>query len=148
MLDFCEVSESMLRHCRALLWSLSLCWLAACGSPASDVTPPSLALDSEGTLAAGATAAVTGTDLQVTFVGVGEDSRCPTDVSCVWAGEITVRLAARIGSAEPVTRDVLEGRSAVIEPYRLTVTSVRPEPVSSKKLEPADYRITLIVVKI
>jgi len=139
----------MMRHCCALLLSLSLAGgLAACGSPAANAPAPPLELDVEGTMAAGATIAVKGTDVQVTFVGVGADSRCPTDVSCVWAGEVTVKLAVRIGSAAAVEREVLERRSAVIEPYRLTVTSVRPEPVSSKKLAPSDYRITVIVVKI
>jgi hypothetical protein len=137
----------MLRHCSSLL-PTALLVLAACGSPASNAPTSPLELDTEGSLAAGATAAVKGTDLQITFVGVTNDSRCPTDVSCIWAGEVTVKLAMRLGGAAPIERESLEGRTTLVEPYRVTVTRVLPEPVSSKKLEPGDYRINLIVVKI
>ena len=134
----------MIRNASVLLL---LCCLAACGSPAS-TAPVTLELDVEGTLAAGATAPVKGTDLQVTFVGVTEDSRCPTDTSCVWAGEVNVKLSLKLGSQAPVESSVLEGRTTLIEPYRLTVTRVLPEPVSTKKIQPGDYRINLLVVKI
>lgn len=105
-------------------------------------------LNVEATLPAGTGSTVKGEDLEVRFVGVTEDSRCPTDTTCVWAGEVKVKLAARIGQQAPIEREVLEGRSTVIEPYRLTVTRVQPEPVSTKQLAPGDYRILLIVVKI
>ena len=134
----------MIRHFPALL--LLNC-LAACGSPANTAPAP-LVLDVEGTLAAGVAVPVKGTDMQVTFVGVLEDSRCPKDVTCVWAGEVNVKLAVKLGSQSPVEREVLEGRAAIVEPYRLTVTRVLPEPLSDKKPQPSDYRINLIVVRI
>jgi hypothetical protein len=141
-----EPGTLMIRHFPALLL---LCCLAACDrSPASTSAAPSLELDVEGTLAAGTTVPVKGTDLQVTFVGVVEDSRCPTDVSCVWAGEVKIKLSMRLGSQPAVEREALEGRTTLMEPYRLTVTRVLPEPVSTQKLQPSDYRINLIVVKI
>lgn len=137
----------MIRQSTVLLLLASL---TGCGSSAGGGSslPPPLELDAEGTLAAGASSKVKGTDLEVRFVGVTEDSRCPTDVTCVWAGEVIVKLAMRLGAQPPAESDVLEGRSALAEPYRLTVTRVLPERVSSKKIEPGDYRIHLIVVKI
>ena len=134
-----------LRQCGVLLL---LAGLIACGSSAKSTAPMQLELDVEGTLAAGATAMVKGTDLEVSFVGVTEDSRCPTDTTCIWAGEVTVKLAMHLGTQAPAERELLEGRSTVFEPYRLTVTRVRPEPKSTQKIQPADYRINLIVVKI
>ena len=134
----------MIRYFSALLL---LCWLAGCGSPAN-TAPVALELDVEGTLSAGATAPVKGTELQVTFVGVSEDSRCPTDTTCVWAGEVNVKLALKLGTQAPVENEILEGRATLIEPYRITVTRVLPEPVSTKKIQPNEYRINLIVVKI
>jgi hypothetical protein len=135
----------MIRHFPALLL---FCCLAACGGSPASTAPAPLELDVEGTLAAGATVPVKGTDMQVTFVAVTEDSRCPKDVSCVWAGEVKVKLAVKLGSSAPVEREVLEGRAAIVEPYRLTVTRVLPEPLSDKKPQPSDYRISLTVVKI
>jgi hypothetical protein len=126
---------------------LSLTMLAACGASTS-TPPPPLELEIEGSLRAGASATVKGTDIEVTFVAVSEDSRCPRDVACTWAGEVKVKLAARLSTAPPVDREVLEGRSTLIEPYRLTITRVLPEPISTHKTAPDDYRILLVVVKI
>jgi hypothetical protein len=135
----------MIRHCCVLLL---LAGLIACGSSATNSGAASLELDTEGVLAAGAGATVKGTQLEVKFTGVSEDSRCPTDVSCVWAGEVTIKLSMRLGTQKPEERELLEGRSTVFEPYRLTVTRVLPEPKSAQKIQPADYRINLIIVKI
>lgn len=135
-----------MRHSAPLLLSVVL---AACGSSAGSSSAPTvLELDVEGTMRAGTSAVVKNTDLEVKFVEVTEDSRCPRDATCVWAGEVKVKMETRIGSAAAEQREVLEGRSMVIEPYRLTVTSVKPEPLSTQKIAPGDYRITLIVVKI
>jgi len=127
---------------------LLFCCLGACGGSPASTAPAPLELDVEGTLAAGTTVPVKGTDMQVTFVAVTEDSRCPKDVTCVWAGEVKVKLTVKLGSSAPVKREVLEGRAAIVEPYRLTVTRVLPEPLSDKKPQPSDYRINLIVVRI
>jgi hypothetical protein len=135
----------MIRYLPALLVGT---WLTACGSRAGTALPSPLELDVEGTLAAGASSAVKGTDMEVKFVTITEDSRCPTDSTCVWAGEVKVKLEVRLGNQAPKESEVLEGRSMLAEPYRLTVTRVLPEPVSTKKTTPSDYRISLIVVKI
>ena len=37
---------------------------------------------------------------EVKFVGIDEDSRCPSDVACVWAGEVIVRLSLRRDSRQ------------------------------------------------
>jgi hypothetical protein len=34
----------------------------------------------------------------ITFVAIGQDSRCPPDVQCIWEGDAEVRL--RVGSEE------------------------------------------------
>jgi hypothetical protein len=131
----------------SLLMSMML-WLAACGTSSSDSAPVPLELAVEGSLRAGASTGVKGESIEVTFVAVTEDSRCPKDTTCAWAGEVKTTLAARIGSEPVVQREVLEGRSMIIEPYRITVTRVLPEPVSTQKTAPGDYRISLIVVRI
>ncbi|HKR08627.1 MAG TPA: hypothetical protein VJS39_05515 [Gemmatimonadaceae bacterium] len=43
-------------------------------------------------LALGQTAALSGTGYRITFDRVTEDSRCPVDVVCVWAGDAKIRL--------------------------------------------------------
>ena len=43
-------------------------------------------------LAQGQTATVRGTDTRITFKQVREDSRCPVDVTCVWAGDAKIEI--------------------------------------------------------
>ena len=51
------------------------------------------------TLAPGQTATVRRADARVTFREVREDSRCPVDVQCVWAGDAKVEVTiARTGA--------------------------------------------------
>ena len=51
-------------------------------------TPADVPLGSEFTLAPGETALVGDDGLLVTFESVTEDSRCPMDAICVWAGSV------------------------------------------------------------
>ena len=60
---------------------------AACVEPSTEVP---LAQDFE--LSLGQTVAIAGTAHRVTFEAVPEDSRCPTDAVCVWAGNARVSL--------------------------------------------------------
>lgn len=44
-------------------------------------------------LAPGQSATVRGTNTRITFELVREDSRCPIDVTCVWAGDAKIEIA-------------------------------------------------------
>jgi hypothetical protein len=99
------------------------------------------------TLAPGATASVAGAQMSVRFVAVTEDSRCPLDVTCVWAGEVKVQLAIRVsGTATQAT--VPEGDSTVAGEHRVTVLRVEPRPTSTARIAAGDYRATLQIDEI
>jgi hypothetical protein len=52
-------------------------------------------------LAPGQTAEVKRADTRLTFRQVREDSRCPTDVTCVWAGDAKIEvIISRTGVAD------------------------------------------------
>ncbi len=55
-------------------------------------------LDKEFTLSIGQVAVVKGADLQVRFLEVTGDSRCPADVTCIWQGEVTCNIELKKGS--------------------------------------------------
>ena len=79
----------------------------------------------------------------VQLVNVVEDSRCPTDVTCVWAGEVKVLLE---GSKEVMAPTYLRvGDSARIGAHEVTLVRVEPQPVSTAKIARQDYRATLRV---
>jgi len=119
---------------------LSCLALAGCGAvPAQQ--PPTVELGAEVTLAPGEGVAVNNARLKVRFVGVSEDSRCPRDVNCVWAGEVKVRL--EIFAIEQSRVELREGESTLSGEYRITVVHVEPQPVSTAHIAPPDYRATL-----
>jgi len=71
------------------------------------------------------------------------DSRCPSDVVCVWEGEarITLEFANSITSTfELSTHDL---RIDTIDNYIFNLIEVNPYPISTEILELKDYRIKL-----
>jgi hypothetical protein len=118
--------------------------LAACGSPGSP-KPEMASLDSEFTLAPASRAAVDRRGIEVQFVSVIEDSRCPADTTCFWAGQAVVRLGVQSRPGGKSQYDVPQGQSVVIGKYRVTVLKVSPEPGPTRKISPDEYRATLKV---
>lgn len=61
------------------------------------VAEPGVAFD----LPIGKTAALNGNGVRITFKQVREDSRCPVDVQCVWAGDAKIELTiSRTGTPD------------------------------------------------
>ena len=82
----------------------------------------------------------------IAFLAVRHDSRCPTDVVCVWQGnaEVEIRVAFGEGPTVPyVLNTGLEPRSANIGPYLLTLVDLRPAPVSTTSIPPEQYVVSL-----
>jgi hypothetical protein len=120
--------------------------LAGCGAPRAQQTK-TVAPGAQVTLAPGAGVSVKDAQLEVRFVAVTEDSRCPADVTCIWAGEIKAQIEIRQNS-QPASRvEILEGGSTVAGGYRVTVVRVEPQRVSSAPVAPQDYRVTMNVDK-
>lgn len=130
---------------RRSLLIVILCALTACAAavPAGTRRVP---LDTEVTLAPGETA-IAGDGFAVQFVSVLEDSRCPHDVTCVWAGQVRVQLALKAGSQPVARHEVVEHGNVVVAGYRVTIVRVQPRPLSTGRIQPGEYRVTLIVSK-
>ena len=86
----------------------------------------------------GETAVVDG--LRVRPLALVEDSRCPAQAVCVWAGRvrITVRVTSR---ARSVTRELEAGKPIHVFGGELTLVDVTPGRDASKP-RPAAYRFT------
>ncbi len=88
-------------------------------------------------------------DLQIRFVGVPEDSRCPEDVTCIWAGnaKIVLGLSLKGNPDETVLtlNSTLNPQEALYKGYRIRFVSLKPTPLSGRTINPAEYRVTLIV---
>ncbi|WP_129645045.1 hypothetical protein [Peristeroidobacter agariperforans] len=81
--------------------------------------------------------------LTVEFVRVVEDSRCPTDLTCVWAGEVKVQLSTRIDVAAAEQHEITAGQHATVGEFQLFVVKVEPERVSTREISADEYRVTL-----
>ena len=125
-------------------------FIAACASGGNGSTSPTPAVNEEFTLAPGQTATVRGTNVRLTFERVSEDSRCPTDVTCIWEGDAVVVLKVKAG-AEEATREVHtqggepRSRKAPAGDYVVTLVRLDPAPRSTSTIEPSAYRATLRV---
>lgn len=127
---------------RYLVLSLFAVALAACGRDGS-----AAALDTPIQLTPGQSAAFETEQLQVKFVDVASDSRCATDVSCLWAGELVLRLAIRSKGKE-TQHEVAERQSVTVDGYTVTVLEALPaRGPEEHRIDPADYRATIKVTR-
>jgi len=87
--------------------------------------------------------------VEIQFVGIQEDSRCPTDVDCIWAGNVVVVLRVyqeREGVEVLLNTNSVVGPTAVkLDKYNLELEKVRPMPVSTQAISESEYVITLVV---
>jgi hypothetical protein len=116
--------------------------LAGCGRDGSAAS-----LNEPIQLAPGQSAVFEADKLEVTFVEVGPDSRCPSDVTCVWQGAVPVRLAIR-SNGEMTQHEADVSTDLAVDGYLVDVLDVLPaRGPQSQRIAPADYRVTLKVTR-
>jgi hypothetical protein len=101
------------------------------------------------TLKSGASIAVEDHGPQIRFLRVAGDSRCPSDVDCIWAGNARVELEVRLDNAvDTLALNTFDGpKAGVAGRYRIELVSLAPVPRSGASIEPGDYRVTLKVTE-
>ncbi len=88
----------------------------------------------------------TGLNVSLTPLEIVEDSRCPSDVQCIWAG--TVKVRTKIESALGSSEMVLElGQSVTTEAEEITLLEVWPGKSSADVIPVSSYRLTFDVKK-
>lgn len=96
-------------------------------------------------LAIGGTARI-GTDrVLVEFVDVLEDSRCPSNVVCVWAGNGKVRL--KVENDVIMLNTYLDPKDTTIADLDVQLLNLAPYPEHPRQFEKNDYRIRLLITK-
>lgn len=84
----------------------------------------------------------TGTTLKV--VAILEDSRCPSDVQCIQAGRVRMILDAVTPSGTS-NKELTIGDTLTTKTLEITLSDVKPYPISTRTKIDSDYRFTLIV---
>ena len=101
-------------------------------------------------LAVGQEARIQGSPVTVRFRSVAEDSRCPSDVQCVWAGNAVVKISLSSGegpNSESALNTTLEPKATQYGGYTIRLVGVRPTPKSGTKIPATEYIATLEAVK-
>ena len=89
---------------------------------------------------------IDGSSATLTFKAVTRDSRCPTGVRCIRAGEAVVVLELRGGSNETstLTFEVPPGGGASksLRGYQIEIVSLDPQAEADVEIAPGDYTAT------
>lgn len=86
-------------------------------------------------------------DIIVTPIEVLEDSRCPLDVTCVWAGVLSVKVKFQnVNNLDDVVYFILNlTNKASFNGKTITIKSVEPLPYSGKKISSKDYKFEFVL---
>lgn len=115
--------------------------LVACDSAAAP------RLGDEFTLRVGQSASIPEINLWMRFIKVVADSRCPGDVTCVWAGDgaVLLEVAPLNGdSKEDTLHTTLDPHSIPLGSAELRLVHLQPYPYTYRPIAPGDYVVTLV----
>jgi hypothetical protein len=125
-----------------------LCLLAVIGCDEENPVGPTVGANERFTLAPSEVAIIRDFDVNVQFVSVTGDSRCPADALCIQGGDALVHIRVMDGgsssSYELHTGDA--SRATVThKQVRIALVELQPYPFSSRTIAPGEYRATLTV---
>ncbi len=87
--------------------------------------------------------------IKIKFLNVEEDSRCPSDVQCVWPGQVKILVKVinqeqDLGEFNLISR-VGEKAVKTFDGYSIELIEVTPYPQKNQRPEISDYQVTLVV---
>jgi hypothetical protein len=87
--------------------------------------------------------------ITVKFLELIEDSRCPEDVNCVWAGiaRIKVRLSKNGKSSDFELNTNQRDKPAIFNGWSVSLTDLKPRQSTTSKYSPSAYSATFTVAK-
>lgn len=103
-------------------------------------------LDQQFSLKVGQEARIAGSDLRVRFLGVVADSRCPSNVVCVWEGNAEIGLL--LSGAGDATRQLNTRTEPVSIEYggrRIRLVGLTPYPVEGRETPKNGYVAELVI---
>jgi hypothetical protein len=124
---------------------LGFIWLSV-----ASTDPAKTLIDKEFSLGIGQTANIDGEKLVIKFKAVVEDSRCPVNVVCVWAGngKVEFEILDIDGQNKTVTLNTEEEpRVTILKEHILKLISLNPPRIDGVSISPGDYSVTLLVEK-
>jgi len=116
--------------------------LVGCGGPTE------VNIDQDFTLGIGESVTIENTGITITFEDVLEDSRCPINAACVWAGNARIQLAVNTPARHVVLQTRSDSNYAVvyqegIRQLMVQLGTLLPEPVAGETTDKQDYKSTM-----
>lgn len=71
------------------------------------------------------------------------DSRCPSDVVCIWAGKADVKIEIESPVTGTFILNTYDNKIDTVGNYSFALIDVLPYPVSTKTIKTEDYKVTL-----
>src|SRR5712691_9516417 len=95
------------------------------------------------------TAFIDSLNLSIGFVAVSEDSRCPSDVVCIWEGQATINVDVQRANLNPSNFNLTSrgGESSLsvknFDDFSIRLLEIAPDPKSTEPIGTSDYLATL-----
>ena len=127
---------------------ITLIAVTACASSSTPRAPRTVPLDREFELRIGETANLDSGRVNVTFVALVSDSRCPGDVTCIHEGNAEIELLVTGDEGDKSISLNTSRRMAHDERYglyRIALTQLVPYPRTDRPIEERDYGATLVI---
>jgi len=90
------------------------------------------------------------TDLKITLLDI-EDSRCPSDVVCIWQGTVSAKVQFQKGAQDlgihTISMETIEANEQTFDGYYVKLTNVEPYPTSTTPIDPSEFSLTFFVSK-
>jgi len=109
-------------------------------------------IDEQFQLKIGQSAVMRSESLEIKFLDVAEDSRCRSDVLCIWPGKATIIISVLKNGANARDFNLTTGPSEnlsvkTFNGYSIKLIKLDPYPKSTQKIAPSEYIATLVVKK-
>ncbi len=85
--------------------------------------------------------------LNITLNKITEDSRCPTDVQCIWEGRVGANITLREGSKSEIIDMYSDHSAYIFNGYKISITDVSPTKTSKHEILQSEYSVTLHIEK-
>jgi len=85
--------------------------------------------------------------LTIKFISLVEDSRCPTNANCVWAGNAKIQIKVSKGK-ESKTFELntkLEPKIVMFAGYEIKLTDLNPKPATNIRISRNGYTATFSI---
>lgn len=127
---------------RILILLLLICFAIGCHNPKGIEV---YSLDEEFELKIGERAIINSDGFIVEFMDVPEDSRCPINVACVWAGngEVQIQFAKR----DLKLNTYLSPKDTTVSGVNIKLLSLEPYPEDPVQIDKKNYKVRLLISK-